>query len=111
MGESFTWSFFWRWDVTRDVDFQDGYGWLVVSSWGSKSGPNRKSPKGAWGLRRGDIPRSNWSMYWVIVDPLDPFNVAYAGGPYSPRHFRTLDGGENWEQTKNRVIFATMLDN
>lgn len=107
--ESFEWSFYWTWDDSRDVDVQDGCGWLAVDMWGSRSGPNRKLPENAyWELRRGvGIPWSAMSMSWVAVDRLDPCNVAYIGGIGK---FRTLDGGENWLPLANRVIYSTVLD-
>lgn len=105
-GESFSWSFYWTWDDSRDVDFQNGYGWLAVDMWGSRSGPNRKTPGGGWELRRGDIPWSEMSMSWVVVDPLDPENIAYTSGIGS---YRTLDGGDHWLPCR-RVVFSTVLD-
>lgn len=106
-GESFSWLFHWTWDDSRDVDFKNGYGWLAVDMWGSLSGPIKKTPEGGvWELRRGDIPWPEMSMTWVVVDPLDPENVAYIGGVGS---YRTLDGGDHW-LTCPRVIFSSVLD-
>jgi hypothetical protein len=112
-GDTFAWSFYWTWDATMDVDFHNDYGWLVVRQWGSKSGPNRKTPEGQWELRLGDLDRSRKSLFWVVVDPTDPLNVAYVGhdgGPYGPWRYRTLDGGEHWVQCHRRVLFATELN-
>lgn len=104
-GESFSWLFDWTWDDSRDVDFQNDYGWLAVDMWGSRSGPNRKIPEGSWECRRGNIPWDDMSMTWVVVDPLDPGNIAYVGGT----GYRTLDGGDNWLPCP-QVIFCTVLD-
>lgn len=96
-GSTFSWSFYWGYDASLDVQFNSDVGWVAVENWGGRSGPNRKLPEGNWELRRGDIPWPMMSMYWVAVDPLDPANIAYIGGVNNGR-FRTLDAGVTWEQ-------------
>ena len=101
---AFQWSFPWRWDATTDVDFQQGVGWLTVANWGGRSGIWRKLPGGDWEI-------ASPTPYWgngtrVVVDPVDPANVAYVVASYYNTPYRTLDGGATWLPCAYEVRWA-----
>jgi hypothetical protein len=108
-GASFTWSLSWTWDGSTSVDMQNGYGWASIASWGSLSGPIRKTPQSSsWTLCRGDIPWSAMSASSAVADPLDPYNIAYirnAGGGY-----RTVDSGLHWTVFPYAVIYTANIN-
>ena len=102
-GQSFSYPFSWPWDDSRSIDVVDGYGWLAIDKWGSRSGPNRKTPQTFWTLRRGEgIPWSAMSMSRAVADPISPARVAYVSGISA---FVTRDSGNTWVPSR-RVVQA-----
>jgi len=114
-GDSFEWLFGWKWDPITDVDFQDGYGWLTIANWGSRSGPNRLTSNGSWEVVEAGISHHHSNMGLVVIDTLQPDKIVYVAGSSStyvryPNRYRTLNGGELWEPIEHVVSFATQLN-
>lgn len=112
-GDTFGWSWYWHWDPNTSVDFSDGTGWCGVTSFGSRSGPNRKVGTGSWELKLGNIIVDHRSIYWVVADVVDPANYAYVYTvDWGGHAYRTSNGGSSWIEfdDENLVIYAAEND-
>lgn len=101
----------WAPDRCVGLDFENGYGWAAIASWGIKSGALQKSPDADW-VRHGYF---SYGMVDVVTDSLDPANCAYiflgqAGGYGGTLSWSTSDSGATWKDIKPRVIGSSVLN-
>lgn len=104
-------SSFWTADSCGGVDFENGYGWAAITSWGANSGPVQKIPGSAWKI----FGYFSYQTVDVVTDRLDPSNCAYfwlleAGGYGGTWSIRTTDDGATWKTIPYRVIFSSVSD-
>lgn len=111
LGNSFSWDFSWSWDPVESVCVEDGYGWIAIRNWGTRSGPNRKIPGTPWSLALGDIPWSDKSTDLILADPQNPGEIAYSsGGYYHDKYYRTTNAGIHWQEITKKVDGVIVID-